>query len=270
MPQKLCNNDIILLCSDGLSGMIRDEEIESVIVNNLGNMTECVDALIKAALDAAGADNCTVALCQIISGGADSEMSRIPQYNTTNKSTDDGFSEKRRNGHLGLILGIVATLLAIIAIGGWLFWGQQKLLSPKDVTTPDTTAVNSARPDSTKANAIDDIQKEVPDEKGIKGDKENTGDKKNKSNVNKSSKKEKGGKQPSPTANKKKKTATPSKPAEESESKEISIGDGIYIILVEQQNSETNDAQKQEGNKENSSKEKKGGKSKTENKKTSK
>ena len=38
----------------------------------------------KAALDAAGADNCTVATCQILSGGEQSSMERIPHFNFKN------------------------------------------------------------------------------------------------------------------------------------------------------------------------------------------
>ena len=76
-PQKLCNGDIILLCSDGLSGMIRDKEIEQIIAQTQTDMTQCVDTLIQAALDAGGADNCTVAVSQIVAGGALSDPSRV-------------------------------------------------------------------------------------------------------------------------------------------------------------------------------------------------
>ena len=76
-PQKLCNGDIILLCSDGLSGMIRDKEIEQIIAQNQADMTQCVDTLIQAALDAGGADNCTVAVSQIMAGAAKSDPERV-------------------------------------------------------------------------------------------------------------------------------------------------------------------------------------------------
>lgn len=76
-PQKLCNGDIILLCSDGLSGMIRDKEIEQIIAQTQTDMTQCVDTLIQAALDAGGADNCTVAVSQIMAGAAQSDPSRV-------------------------------------------------------------------------------------------------------------------------------------------------------------------------------------------------
>ena len=54
-PYDVCDNDIILLCTDGLSGMIRDNEIEGIIRKNEHDMDMCSDVLIKAACDAEGA-----------------------------------------------------------------------------------------------------------------------------------------------------------------------------------------------------------------------
>ena len=68
-PYELCDQDIVLLCTDGLCGMIRDDEIEHVLRNNEHDMNSCVDGLIQAACDAEGSDNITVCLCQILQGG---------------------------------------------------------------------------------------------------------------------------------------------------------------------------------------------------------
>lgn len=68
-PYDVCDGDIILLCTDGLSGMIRDHEMEQVLRQNEHDMTACADALIGAACAAAGADNVTVCLCQVLQGG---------------------------------------------------------------------------------------------------------------------------------------------------------------------------------------------------------
>lgn len=67
-PYDVSDNDIIMLCTDGLSGMIRDHEIEAIIRNNEHDMEVCSDALIQAACDAEGADNITICLCQILHG----------------------------------------------------------------------------------------------------------------------------------------------------------------------------------------------------------
>lgn len=113
-PQPLCNGDIILLCSDGLNGMIRDNEIEAIISQHQDNMTECVDSLIQAALDAAGADNCTVALCQIISGGEQSTKERIPKYSISGK--DEGVSTTKKSKSK-LWLSILSGFLLLLIIG---------------------------------------------------------------------------------------------------------------------------------------------------------
>lgn len=80
---KVYNGDIILLCSDGLSGVLRDKKtldhngnlypgdnIEDIMAANTASMRACKDALIAAAEKADWYDNVTVLLCQIVEGGA--------------------------------------------------------------------------------------------------------------------------------------------------------------------------------------------------------
>ena len=59
-PDLFCKgflkDDILLMCSDGLTNMLKDEEIYHTILNNLSNP---VDVLIKKANDAGGIDNIT-------------------------------------------------------------------------------------------------------------------------------------------------------------------------------------------------------------------
>lgn len=164
MPQKLCDNDIILLCSDGLNGMIRDQEIESIIVANQGNMTECVDALIQAALDAAGADNCTVALCQILSGGAESSIKRIPKYSSPDKSISEnegGDGQNHKTRHTLFFLSILAFCLVIGALVGWYFFGLPNLKQSQDVAKEDSTEVILPDSDSVKvASTVEDVEDE--------------------------------------------------------------------------------------------------------------
>ncbi len=73
-PYIVGEGDIILLCTDGLCGMIRDNEIADVMAAHTTDMSECVECLIEAAKVAAGADNVTVCLCQIM--GTTSELGR--------------------------------------------------------------------------------------------------------------------------------------------------------------------------------------------------
>lgn len=98
-PYELCNNDIVLLCTDGLNGMIRDAEIEAVIRNNEHDMSLLVDELIQAACDAEGSDNVTICLCKVLQGGG-----------ICNPSVFDE-TERRLNGGGSISNNIVRTLI---------------------------------------------------------------------------------------------------------------------------------------------------------------
>ncbi len=175
MPQKLCNNDIILLCSDGLNGMIRDEEIEKIIISNQGNMTECVDALIKGALDAAGADNCTVALCQILSGGETSVPDRVPKEKNKKTAIADGNGKDRKVKAKYILWIIVACVLISAAIAGWYIWGNHGNTKPEKNVEEDTvtnTSIISAEENNDKETIVNEVKDanaektpEIPDNK---------------------------------------------------------------------------------------------------------
>ena len=58
--------DVFLLCSDGLSGMLRDGQIEKLIAAHVGDGLEAVaNALVDAANAEGGKDNITVALVAV-------------------------------------------------------------------------------------------------------------------------------------------------------------------------------------------------------------
>lgn len=78
---KVGKGDIILLCSDGLSGVLRDrktyddkgqpypeENIEDIIRSHTSSMKECREALWAAAERGGWYDNVTAILCQITDG----------------------------------------------------------------------------------------------------------------------------------------------------------------------------------------------------------
>lgn len=233
MPQKLCNNDIILLCSDGLNGMIRDEEIENVIVANQGNMTECVDALIKAALDAAGADNCTVALCQILSGGAESDIKRIPQYsrNGADLKGNDDTNNVRKPRHWVRIISLISLIIILAASALWFFRdGLVSFQNQKNEKT-DTSVVPIATDSiGEKSTEEADAGSEV-DEKDDKatslvdsGNKESSKSQKEKIQL-------KSGKDASGTPKKDKVSAQSH--TDSSRQEGIKISEGIFITPVE-------------------------------------
>jgi serine/threonine protein phosphatase PrpC/LysM repeat protein len=132
-PYEVCNNDIILLCTDGLCGMIRDNEIEHIIRANEHNMDELSDHLIQGACDAEGSDNITICLCQIMQGGKICnpsvfiESDRRLRGNSTNLlETEIKHSDNDKNAkkYKIYIIGLIALLA--IAIGGVLYWRLSK------------------------------------------------------------------------------------------------------------------------------------------------
>ncbi|HQY95176.1 protein phosphatase 2C domain-containing protein, partial [Caldilinea sp.] len=61
----LKNGDMLLLCSDGLSGYVSDSEIESILRTD-GGVQNTTDRLIECALSKGGADNVTVQLVRFV------------------------------------------------------------------------------------------------------------------------------------------------------------------------------------------------------------
>lgn len=165
MPQKLCNGDIILLCSDGLNGMIRDGKIEAIIAQHQGDMTECVDELIRAALEAAGADNCTVALCQIISGGGQSEIGRIPKYSITKNDIEpsDSSHSIKSNRRIIVWVCLAVCLCALASFFAWYFMKDRPVAPIKEPTTvmPDTAEVTT---DTTRMVSNNEISEKSHDD----------------------------------------------------------------------------------------------------------
>lgn len=61
----LKKDDIVLLCSDGLSNMLADNEIFDIIVANSSNLDELAEILIQRANQNGGKDNISVVLVKI-------------------------------------------------------------------------------------------------------------------------------------------------------------------------------------------------------------
>ncbi|MBR1927903.1 MAG: serine/threonine-protein phosphatase, partial [Bacteroidales bacterium] len=65
---KVFKGDILLLNSDGLSGVLHDQEMTQIIRENCETMSACRSALWKAAEEAGWHDNVTAVLCEITDG----------------------------------------------------------------------------------------------------------------------------------------------------------------------------------------------------------
>jgi protein phosphatase len=61
---RLRQDDMVLLCSDGLSGKLRAEDIQHIVVTSKGDLVKACDALIEEANNRGGEDNITVVLAR--------------------------------------------------------------------------------------------------------------------------------------------------------------------------------------------------------------
>lgn len=88
MTSQLISDDRFLICSDGLSDMLSDEEIASLLISNAD-----VEALVTAAKQAGGRDNISVILLTVCEEAhADDETSTNEKLDTTelNENNLDG------------------------------------------------------------------------------------------------------------------------------------------------------------------------------------
>ncbi len=86
---ELQPGDLLLLCSDGLHGIVRDAEIAQVLMTAPGLQTAC-DYLVEMANQRGGPDNITVIVAQVVAG----EGSNLPGGRAFGPHGDRVFSQQ--------------------------------------------------------------------------------------------------------------------------------------------------------------------------------
>ena len=94
--------DRLILCSDGLSSMIPDSDIENIATQS-STAQICVDNLVDAALAAGGHDNVTVVVVDLVDDGVMREAKRVRRRNVT--------------------IAAVLALVFVLAAGIWAYTG---------------------------------------------------------------------------------------------------------------------------------------------------
>ena len=110
---RLNDGDIILLCSDGLSGVLRDVEIEHIMANNSDTVENCRNALWTESENAGWTDNVTIALCKIVEGAEQIEQLETPVSEPS--PVDTAKVEVKKRKRKGLWIAAVVMLLLSIA-----------------------------------------------------------------------------------------------------------------------------------------------------------
>ncbi len=65
LREELEDGDVLLLCSDGLSGMVPDPRMTDLLRANVGDLRHASQSLVDAANEAGGGDNVTCVLAQV-------------------------------------------------------------------------------------------------------------------------------------------------------------------------------------------------------------
>ena len=168
---KVGKGDIILICSDGLSGVLRDrktydekgqlypeENLEDIIRGHSSSMKECREALWVAAERGGWYDNVTAILCQITDGPESSWATA----QATSTSASNGYPNSKKKHLIYCVIG----LLAIIAVVAAFFIGEKTNGSIPDESVNDSIPVVIV--DSTKVSDTIKSKVEEPETKAPK------------------------------------------------------------------------------------------------------
>lgn len=146
MSRGVTTGDIILLCTDGLCGLVRDDEINSVLMSDADGLADYKVGLIDAALNAGGHDNVTIALLEcshveepelsqtvkpVEKGKKKKEEKPKEEINTSDNETEEeksGTDKKKKDGKKkkGFLKWIIA-LLFILAVVAGLLWAASRM-----------------------------------------------------------------------------------------------------------------------------------------------
>ena len=121
----LLEGDRLLLCSDGLTGMLTEEQIQAILESTSTAPQEAADRLVVAANRAGGVDNITVVVLDVLpNDGTDVDATGAPATAATAQGAKEeparpaGISEGRRRWwRLALIAGIAIVVLGAALTG---------------------------------------------------------------------------------------------------------------------------------------------------------
>lgn len=155
----ITKDDLFLVCSDGLSGMLPDAEMEDILRVTQGDSTVAANLLVDRANEAGGADNITVILTKVLENTMPAE-DRVEEKDWG--KTERGQKKKRRGGLLGI------TGLAVIALGLAAYsyiHGRTIAAGPPDRQVHDSAAMKPRGGDSGATKGRHAGQNGAPDAK---------------------------------------------------------------------------------------------------------
>jgi protein phosphatase len=142
--------DRLLLCSDGLSDMVPETKMLDLLTSHPEDTEKTVHALVRAALDAGGADNITVVVVDVREEDLPAERARrgdtqelgivTPEETAgarrrergsrsvrSKRATTSGGKDRGLGGFLGTLVRVLAVVLVLAALASpFYLWGQSR------------------------------------------------------------------------------------------------------------------------------------------------
>lgn len=189
-PVKPKKNDIFLICSDGLTGMISDETIEQVLADETLSLKEKGDKLILLANgetdeEGKGKDNITLQLIQIEESPYKESafMHYNPQSRLFNRNNRVPEKKKKKKINLKKIIKVIVIILSILILLLGIRWCVIKKLEA-DINSLNTEIENYIKDKKKKNERIAELSKTIAGAKTTKEGEEITREgEKNKNNT---------------------------------------------------------------------------------------
>ena len=126
----LVPGDLVLLCSDGLSAMVRDDQIVRVLDAAGGDPHGAAEALVRAANNAGGEDNVTVVLFELVEGdpperaGRALDPDRVARVDGSASTPDETTVEDvtRHGAGKGSRWPALVLILVVLAVAALVLW----------------------------------------------------------------------------------------------------------------------------------------------------
>ncbi|WP_372906688.1 PP2C family protein-serine/threonine phosphatase, partial [Rhodohalobacter sp.] len=140
---KLFKGNRLILCSDGLNGMLSDEQIQSILEEG-EPIDETCGKLVKSANEAGGEDNITCLMVEIHEGPKPSSEDLLAQTQVESKTTTTQVLRKKNSNKN---LAIAALFFVITVLAAWIYF---------DGSSPEVNAVPSTTPEEPPTQEIPD------------------------------------------------------------------------------------------------------------------
>jgi protein phosphatase len=144
-PVRPAKGDIFLICSDGLSGMVSDKQIEEIL-SDKSDMKQKETSLLSLAKSAGGLDNITFQMVHI--GKSPHKKSVFDSKNHSEKK-----QEKKATWWIKLA-SLAVLVIASIWVGIWIGGKRIQQDTIKDEILKDKIPENNCETDTTKQQQI--------------------------------------------------------------------------------------------------------------------